>query len=370
MYGFWLHLKFDVCFIHLFSLFFTFMKINKDNVKKILIIQPRGLGDIVLSTVISKNCRKDFPKATIDYVVQFPLNAALEKLPFINEIITYYRKSIKSGLGLILRVRKNNYNLVIDLFSNPRTALVTFLSGAKYRAGKPASGRNYAYNIEREAHDKNAVHQVQRNLDFLRQLDISHESQELFFGLGDEDIQYAEEFFNNNFNDGDFVAGISPSGRWPARKCDPVKLAEIGDAIVDRFGAKILLIWGPGEEEETKEISGLMKNKTYITSPTDIRQMGAFVAKCSMLVANNSGPMHIATAVKTPVISLEGPTNPRIQGPFGPANESIRLEELECIGCHRVECPKNHECFLDLPIKRIMDKIEILIKKNNLLAEG
>ena len=167
MYGFWLHLKFDVCFIHLFSLFFTFMKINKDNVKKILIIQPRGLGDIVLSTVISNNIRMDFPEATIDYTVQFPLNAALEKLPFINEIITYDRKSIKSGLGLILRVRKNNYNLVIDLFSNPRTALVTFLSGAEYRAGKPASGRNYAYNIEREAHDKNAVHQVQRNLDFL-----------------------------------------------------------------------------------------------------------------------------------------------------------------------------------------------------------
>ena len=76
--------------------------------------------------------------------------------------------------------------------------------------------------------------------------------------------------------------------------------------------------------------------------------------------------MHIATAVKTPVLSLEGPTNPKRQGPYGNANESVRFDELDCIGCHQNNCPRNHECFRDLPVERVMEKIERIIKKNNL----
>jgi len=95
--------------------------------------------------------------------------------------------------------------------------------------------------------------------------------------------------------------------------------------------------------------------------------MGALISGCNILIANDSGPMHISAAIGTPTLSINGPTNPRLQGPYGSKHEWIRLDELECIECNLLECPRNHECFKDLPDEKIIEKVDLLIKKNNIL---
>ena len=94
--------------------------------------------------------------------------------------------------------------------------------------------------------------------------------------------------------------------------------------------------------------------------------MAALLEECDAVIANDSGPMHIAAAVGTPVLSLHGPTNPELQGPFGERHEYLRREELECIGCNLLECDRNHECFLGLSADVVADRFESLIKKNDL----
>lgn len=341
------------------------MNIEKQRVRKILCIKFRGIGDVVLSTVVFNNLRKDFPDAKIDFLTELPSKAALEKLPFLNEIILFENKSFLSNLKLIYKIRRNNYDLIFDFYSNPRTALLTFLSGARYRAGFPYRGREYAYNLKGpKVRDK--YHAAQLHLEFLKLLGLSNDSNELFFGLDKDDLSFADSFFKEKFTESDFVVGLSPSGGWPSKKCDPSKFAEIGDSIVENFSAKILLLWGPGDKDEALEIRKLMKNKIILAPITDLRKMGALIAKCSLIIANDSGPMHIATALRTPVLSIHGPTDPNLQGPFGVQHEWIRLEGLKCIGCNLLECPYKHECFIDLPIDKIIQRVQVLIQKNNI----
>ncbi|MCU7489932.1 MAG: glycosyltransferase family 9 protein [Bacteroidota bacterium] len=338
------------------------MKIDKSKVKKILCIKLRGIGDVILSTVVLDNLKKEFPEAKIDYLTEAPSKAALEGLPFLNEVLILDRKK---GLSAILDVRRKKYDLVLDFYTNPRTALITFLSGSRYRAGFPYKGRSYAYNLLGPA-ERDKFHAADLHLQFLKNLDLASELRELHFSLGNGDIEFADNFFKTNFKSNDFVVGLSPSGGWPSKKCDPVKFAEIGDEIARRLSAKILIIWGPGDKIEAFRTKELMKTEVVMAPPTDIRQMGSLMKKCRMLIANDSGPMHMATALKVPVLSLHGPTNPRLQGPYGERHEWIRLESLSCIGCNLLECPRHHECFLELPVENVMKKVMSIVEKNKL----
>lgn len=339
------------------------MQINRSHIKKILCIKLKGIGDVVLSTVVLDNLRKDFPAAKIDFLTEPPSKAALEYVPLLNEILIFDKDT--NAFTLIQKVRKRKYDLILDFYSNPRTALVTFLSGAQYRAGFPYRGRKYAYNLLGPA-QRDKFHAAQLHLEFLKDIGLSHDSNHMHFGLNSEDIEFADTFIRNKFSQNELLIGLSPSGGWPSKKCDPYKFAEIGDAVIENFGARILLVWGPGDHNEAMEIIKLMKHKVILAPLTDIRKMGALISKCNVLIANDSGPMHISTALKIPVLSLHGPTSPSLQGPFGPEHEYVRLDELSCIECNLLKCPRNHECFRDLPIARIITKLNLIFQKNNI----
>lgn len=341
------------------------MEINKEKVRKILIIKLRGIGDVILSTVVFDNLRKDFPHAKIDYLTEKPSKTALEKIPFINNIELSPKGSFIEDVKLIFRIRRNKYDLVFDFYSNPRTAIITFLSGAKYRAGFPYRGRKYAYNLFGPA-ERNIYHAGQLHLEFLRCLGLRYDEKIMHFGLTEEDRLFAKEYFADKFSEGEFVVGLSPSGGWNSKKAEPAKFAEIGNEILKRYPAKLLVLWGPGDQNDALEICQLLRGKGVIAPLTDIRKMAALLEKCSMVIANDSGPMHISTAVGTPTLSMHGPTSPHMQGPFGDKHEWVRLDELECIECNLLECPRNHECFKNLPVERVMAKVESLIRKNNI----
>ncbi len=339
--------------------------IYKNKVRKILIIKLKGIGDVVLSTIVFNNLLKDFPNAKIDFLTEPPSLPVLENLNFINKVILYKRNSFSNSLKLYFQIFFNRYDLVLDLYSNPRTAFITFFSLAKYRAGFPYRGRKYAYNLFGPT-ERNKYHSAELHLQLLKSIGLSYDEKELFFDLKKDSIDMANNFFYNNFNNDDLIIGLSPSGGWKSKRCDPIKFAEIGNAVIEKYNAKVLILWGQEDLNDAIEIQSLMKYSSLLIPETDINQLAAFLAKCDLVITNDSGPMHITSALKTPVLGLFGPTDPKLQGPFGEQNEWIRLNELDCIGCNLLDCPINHECFKDLPIDKILDKIDILLKHNNI----
>ena len=345
------------------------MRVDKSKIKRILFIKLRGIGDVVLSTVVFDNLLKEFPDAIIDYLTEPPSKAALEKLPFINEILLYKKNESLSGLKTIAKVFFNKYDLVLDFYSNPRTAMITYLSRAKFRAGFPYRGRTYAYNLF-GPEERSIFHAAQLHVEYLKKIGIKAESRNLHFGLDEKDISFTDNFFKNKFTENDFVVALSPSGGWESKKCDPSKFAEIADAIYEKYQAKFLILWGPDDHEDALAIQNSMHSSSLLAPKTTIREGAALMSKAKLVIANDSGPMHISTAVGTPTLSLHGPTDPNLQGPFGDKHAWIRLEELDCIGCNLLKCPRKHECFLNLPVADVMAKIDQLVLKNNILVNN
>jgi ADP-heptose:LPS heptosyltransferase len=342
------------------------MTIEKSNIKRILCIKLKGIGDVVLSTVVFENLKKDFPNSKIDFLTEPPGGSILKGNPYLNKIILFDKKSSFGALACITKVMNGKYDLVIDLYSNPRTALITFLSFAKYRAGFPYKGRAYAYNLHGPlARDK--FHEADLHLELLKEIGLSHSSANLCIAQQPEDVEFADNFFKTELNDSNLVAGISPSGGWPSKKCDPIVFANIVNAVIEKFNAKILVVWGPGDKDEAFEIQKLTNNKCIMAPHTTVGQMGALMNKCNFVIANDSGPMHLATALGVPVLALHGPTNPKLQGPYGAKHEWILKSELDCICCNLLDCPKEHQCFKELSIDKVILKIESLIKKNNII---
>lgn len=342
--------------------------IAKDEISKILVIKLRGIGDVVLSTIVLENLKHNFPKAQIDFLCEAPSKPGLEGLSQLNNIYLLPRQLLKRAY-LYWTIRKQNYDLVVDLFSNPTTAQITALSGAKYRAGFPYPGRKWAYNLFGPL-ERDRYHSAVLHLEFLKKIDLEIISENLYFYVSKNDNLFVDNWLTQKALLDKSFFGISPSGGWSSKKCEPEKFVEIAESIYQKYKLPALVLWGPEDFKDASIIHEKLGNKSYIAPITNIRQMAGFISKCLFMIANDSGPMHISTAIGTPVLSIHGPTNPLHQGPFGSKHEWINLSELDCIMCNLLECPKNQECFKDLPINRIMEKVDKLITKNKLLPKN
>ncbi len=339
--------------------------IDTQTVKRILIIKLRGIGDVILSSIVFDALKSNFPDATIDFLTQKPSDQVLKPLPFINDIILFERGNIRKKISLFRKIRNNNYDLVLDFYTNPSTAQLTFFSAAKYRAGFPYRNRKFAYNIygpeERDIH-----HAAELHLKFLDKIGLKTdaENKRLYFGYYDEELQKAIKFRENNLSSDKLLFGISPSGGWSSKKCPPEHFAKISDALIDRFDCEIIILWGPGDEDDANEIAQKMKHKSVMAPPTSIREMGTFIKSCDFIVANDSGPMHISSAVETPVVGLFGPTSPKLQGPWGEKSKYVRVKSLHCIECNLLECKYNKECFYQLDPGVVAESFDELVSQN------
>lgn len=340
--------------------------IKKEEVKKILIIKLRGIGDVVLSTITFDNLKSDFPEATIDFLTDSSSKPGIEGLPQISRVIIF-PKGFLARLKLFYNIRKYKYDLVLDFFSNPSTAQITFFSRAKYRGGFPYQGRKWAYNIFGPP-ERDKFHNAQLHLEFLKNLNLKNDLTNLYFYVSEADKDFSKRWLQKSAEKSNNLFGILPSGGWSSKKCDPEKFAEIAEIVNNKYGMVPLIIWGPDDYNDAAKIKSILLDKAILAPRTSIREMAALIENCLFVIANDSGPMHISTAINIPVLSLHGPTSPYLQGPFGSKHEWINLSELDCITCNLLECPRNHECFNDLPINRIMEKVDTLITKNDLLG--
>ncbi len=333
-------------------------------VHSILVIKLRAVGDVLLSTIVTKNLRLAYPLAQIHYLTESPSLEVLKGNPFVDDVLVYDRKSM-SGIGLISAVRRRRYDVVIDLFGNPRTALLTRLSGASRRVGFRFRGRSYAYNILAEPRG-NMVHNTQFNLDALVALGVAIQDRSIYFSFGDDDARYVDSFLPPGFVRGSFVVCVNTGGGWYTKRWGLDRFAALSDRLVEEYNARIVLPWGPGQLPEAQEIRKSMAREAFIPPATTLRQLGALLKRCSIVVSNDSGPLHIAAAVGTPVLGIYGPTDPFLQGPYGDNHVVVRNEGLDCLGCNLTSCPIGHPCMLELSVDTVLEGVRQLLAKNRI----
>ncbi len=339
------------------------MNIDRSGIKRILVIKLRAIGDVLLSTIVLRNLRLAFPDARIEFLTEPPAKPVVKIQPDLDEVVEFNPRTM-SGWGLICEIRSRRYDLVFDLFGNPRSALVTRLSKAKYRVGYKFRGRSYAYTVLAEPRGA-IVHNTQFNLDALGAAGIAIQDRTIYFPVAHEDEEYVNLFFSSSRIVEPCIA-LGTSGSWYTKRWGLERFAELGALLGNKFQAKVLLIWGPGERADVDKVNALMGHTAIIPPPTTLTQLGALLKRCIFMVANDSGPMHICAAVGTPVLGIYGPTNPALQGPYGDKHMTVRNEGLGCLGCNLTSCPIGHPCMHDLSVDIVFEAVQRLMRKNGI----
>lgn len=332
-------------------------KINFDKIKKILIIKPAAIGDVLLSTPVAENIRYHFPDAEIHFLTQMYCRDALTGNPYISRVLTY-NLEWDSGWFIIKKIRKSKYDLIIDLFCNPRTALITFLSGAKYKVGFRFRGRTYAYNIKIKRRS-NETHNVNFNLDSVKALGLEIITSTPKFYINDVHREFAENFFSENDLNRYKTIGINPSGTWPTKVWYPEKFIELIRLFGNGF--KFVLFWGNKKElDVARKIQSDSGGKSVLIPDVNLKYLGAIVQKCNVFLTNDTGPMHIASALGCNIVAIFGPTNPKLQGPLNKNSVVVSNDKISCLGCNLTlieDCPNQHKCMAELNVNYVFSAI-------------
>jgi ADP-heptose:LPS heptosyltransferase len=285
-----------------------------DSIRKILIIQYKPFGDILLNTGYFAALRQRFPEAQIDFLIQRPYLTILEDNPHLDNLVIMEKKK---GCGyylerarIIKEVRKRGYDLVIDQLRGPGSAEITLLSGARFRLGWRLKRWNWVYNYTTKR--ENIRYYSRLKFDVLRPLGITEIPHNTFYAIRHESKEYIDRWLLEQNLEQSRLVVVSPGTPVPRKQWSLDYYADLIDLIQARTEFRVILLWGPGEEGDVERVTQNMKTEPIVALPTTFNQAGALLRRSEMFIGNDGGINHLAVALETPSIAIFGPTsNPK-----------------------------------------------------------
>jgi len=347
------------------------IKVDFSKVKKVLIIRPGAIGDVLLTTPFIRALRKALPGAVIDYVAgPFPAKI-LKGNPYLSNVIVFDKNKYKNANFIVKSVNdlkfysllaKNKYDLVFDLFGNLRSALMAFLSGARYRAGFTFRVRKHLYNIKvKPAQDP--MYNVHYHTQLLAAIGIPEDGETLDFIIPQEEKDKAARFINSIKGSGP-VIGLNPSGTWPTKRWPEEKFGSLAEMILNKIsGSAVVVLWGPGEKHLAEKVIGNCgaKQGIIMAPETAMQELAALIGQLDVLVTNDGAPKHIAVAMKTPAVTIFGPTNSVSWNPADNSDYPAVVSALECAPCDKTQCPERDiECMKKISEMEVFETIKKL----------
>ncbi len=331
------------------------------NPGKILLIQFRQIGDVLLSSSAAEVLKANFPAAKLDFLTQPPSDQTLARNPAMDEVLVY---DPRKPLKWLLEARRRRYDLIIDLMSNPRSALVTALSGARIKAGPAYTYSAWAYNFKLELKPGQREYNPFFKIDLISQ-------------LGLKNIFYPYPKCYPAADDLDWAAGaaaelapgaglkrplifFSPASRRITRQWPAEHYARLASLITKRTNAAVLVLWGPGEKPLADNIVRAAGHPSVFLSPetATLSRLAALLKQASLLVSNCNGVKHLAQASGVPTLGIYGSSRPESwTPPSDPRHQVIRNENLSCIACQKNECSQAEKCLKELSPEAVFAKI-------------
>jgi len=326
--------------------------------KKILVIRLSSLGDVVLTTPVLRALRRKFPQAEIQVATRSEYAELLFPSPWVDAVRSLDRRREGEFLVYLKGIKREHFDLVIDLHATLRGRMIAQASGAgkvlRYR--KAALGRRALVAFKAKGAVR-AKHVVDRYLECLLPLGIEKPSRQPEIVLEGKEKTFGREF-PGEWN---LFIALVPSAKHATKQWLKESFVEVGKKLwqEDRIGSVVL---GSGEEkalvqEVVQGIGGGAKQACGL----GLRQMASVLASCKVVVTNDSGPMHLATAVGTPVVALFGPTVEAF-GFFPSGERNVVLQrDLPCRPCSlhgTEECPEGHfKCMRDITAGEVLGAV-------------
>ncbi len=333
-------------------------RIEKDKIKRILLIRLDRIGDFVLTAPAIKALKEGFLNAHITIAVQEELYDLAKEQPFIDEVIVLRN----SFFGIFPSFRNGRFDLAVDFHMDYplATALVCFLSGARYRAGYDIAGRGIFFNIKLTPNG-NKKHIIEDNLDLARAVGIDVGKDLPKLQVSPEKLKFMRNFLNQKgIEEDNILVSIHTGGYYETQRWLTERFIEVADGIARRYPAKVIIISGQDEENLISKISGSITREVLIIDRLSLLELAALIKHSNLLICNNSGPLHIACALGVPTVSTMGPTLPWRWWPVG-ENHIVLRKDLPCSPCEKGFC-KTHECMKLITVDEMLDAVDRQMK--------
>lgn len=332
------------------------------NLNKILIIKPGAIGDLLHITPVIRALKEVSPDSSITVMVSSKVTGSLfTDNPLVDDVVFFDRKgehrSWTKLFSLWQYLRKEKYDLVLNY---QRSNLKGWLL---VTAALPCHVLVY-HKLRRRV-----IHAIVDHLRPLESLGIDPFTfdRSLDFYPSRADEEFAEKFMAANKLFGKRIIAFNP-GTSHASKCWPIeRFAELGNLIVSDFGCELLVLGSKAEKGLADTIQSGMKHHLHDLCGCSLGELGAVLKRCELLVTGDTGPMHIATAVKVRVLALYGPISPVRSGPVGEGNRIVIHEELDCCPCNRFDCKNEHFrlCMDMITVEEVKRTLAEMLESNN-----
>ncbi|MCX5699501.1 MAG: lipopolysaccharide heptosyltransferase II [Candidatus Omnitrophica bacterium] len=339
--------------------------------RRILIARTDRLGDVLLSTPVIKALRQKFPQAYISMLVSPYTKDVLDGNPALDEIITFDKdvknKGWLAGLKFAMGLRKKKFDLAIVLHPVTRVHLLIFLAGIPKRLGYDRKfGFLFTHRIK---HTKQCgqKHESEFALDLIRYLGIEPVDKTLFMPVKQESEKWVKVLFSQaGIKDSDKLLIIHPTASCPSRIWPAERFAEVADRLAQKYGFKVCIVSGLKDTQKVQEVIKNMRVQALnLAGKTSISQLASLLKRSQLFISTDSGPMHMASALGVPVITIFGRNqaglSPRRWGPLGAKNRVLH-KTVGCIICLAHNCQKDFACLKATTVKDVLGAAEEILK--------
>lgn len=338
--------------------------------KRFLIVKPSSLGDVIHAFPAVSMLAETYPDAEIDWLVIPSLVPLVKYHPAVKNVILFRRKEMgkiasfpKAFLELWSAIRKNRYDAVIDLQGLFRSALISRLAKTSLVAG-PAECRESISTIfyKRKLHPgEKENHAVRKNMMMMADFLGRPVPEKIGFEMK-HDPEAAENAARKlgDFANKKYIA-VAPGARWESKQWPPDFFAECIDLFLKNHPDHSAVLLGTdSEREQGEEMKKILKHPVLdLIGKTAIPELVECIRNASMLFCNDSGPMHIAAALNTPLTACFGPTDPVLTGPFTDL-AAVLTPDIHCLKCFRRTCEKM-ECHALITPEQAVTAAETLL---------
>jgi len=339
--------------------------------QNVLVIKLRYLGDVLLATPTLKALKSSYPSLRVTMVVNRGTEGMLVGNPHVDEVLPLERGSLLGQWRFLSGLRQRRFDIVIDLTDADRSAFLTRMSLAPMRIGFNAEQRMRGWCYTDVVRADPASHRIDRDLAALKPLNIVAGDKTPRLWLTPQDDRSAEDMLARLGVTRDRpIVVLQPGARYWFKAWPVERFAELGDRLQEKHGCHVLIGGSNLEAELAQQIVQLSKSRpTVLAGQVSIRTFAAVLKLSDLFIGNDSGVMHIAAAVGTPVVALFGPSNPAEWGPRGALAE-ILYKGLDCRACFHPTCHRGEQnCMRLITLDEVVSAAVRLLKHSRAAAE-
>ena len=311
-----------------------------EDYRHILLIKPSSLGDIVHAMPTCAAIRRAYPKARLTWLAKREWAGLVERIDGVDRVWPV-ESTLTGWLSQVSLLRAERFDLVLDLQGLFRSAAIGWLSGSPLLVGF-ANGREGSpwFYSRRVPVPQLEMHAVDRYLLVAKAVGaVESGTPEFHFRIPQADHDEVDRLLSRSgVTPGTNWVAMNVSARWPTKRWPAASFAEVADRLQQEGYGAVVMIGGPDERADVAAVSAMMKTPAIdLTGATTVGLLPALLSRASLMMTNDSGPMHIAAAIGTPVVALFGPTSAARTGPYG-VGHSVLTGKVPCSPCFSRTC--------------------------------